>query len=423
MHHFEYKNDELHCEQVPVAHIADQVGTPFYLYSHATITRHYRVFDEAFNGLDHLTCFSVKSNSNIAILRVLAQEGAGADIVSGGELLRTLRAGIPADKIVYSGVGKTPGDIELALKSHIFMFNVESTQELHVVSRVAGNLGVKAAIAIRINPDVETETHPYLATGISENKFGIPMKDALHAYEIADELENIELRGISCHIGSQLTDLHPFTKALRSLHDLLSELRKMGMEIGYLNLGGGLGITYDDETPPHPNEYASALKEMMEGDSITLILEPGRVIIGNAGILVTRALYTKSTANKRFIIVDAAMNDLIRPALYDSFHAVQPVKRAVSGMVKADLVGPVCETGDFFARDRAMPPFEQGDLVALMSAGAYGFSMASNYNSRPRPAEVMVKGDQFSIIRARETAEELFKGESVPEFLESNHRG
>lgn len=422
MHHFQYKNDELYCEQVPIAHIADQVGTPFYLYSHATITRHYRVFDEAFNGLGHLTCFSVKSNSNIAILRTLAQEGAGADIVSGGELLRTLRAGIPADKIVYSGVGKTPDDIKLALQSDIFMFNVESPQELHVVNRIAGNLGSKAAIAIRINPDVETETHPYLATGISENKFGIPMKDAVHAYEIADELENIEVRGISCHIGSQLTDIHPFTRALRSLHGLLTELRKMGMEIGYLNLGGGLGITYDDETPPHPNEYATALKEMIEGDSITLILEPGRVIIGNAGILVTRALYAKSTANKRFIIVDAAMNDLIRPALYNSFHAVQPVKKTITGMVKADLVGPVCETGDFFARDRAMPPFEQGDLVALMSAGAYGFSMASNYNSRPRPAEVMVKGEQFSIIRARETLEELFKGESVPDFLESNHR-
>jgi diaminopimelate decarboxylase len=417
MHHFEYKNDELYCEEVPVAHIADQVGTPFYLYSHATITRHYRVFDEAFNGLEHLTCFSVKSNSNIAILRALAREGAGADIVSGGELLRALRAGISADKIVFSGVGKTPADIELALTSDIFMFNVESIQELHTLSRVAGNMGGKASIAIRINPDVATDTHPYIATGMSENKFGIPMKDALHVYKIADELQNIEARGISCHIGSQLTDIHPFTKALRSLHGLLRELREMGTEIRHLNLGGGLGITYDEENPPHPNEYARALKEIIEGDSITLILEPGRVIIGNAGILVTRALYTKSTSNKRFIIVDAAMNDLIRPALYNSFHAVQPVKRTISGMIKADLVGPVCETGDFFARDRAMPPFEPGDLVALMSAGAYGFSMASNYNSRPRPAEVMVKGGQFSIIRARETPEELFKGESVPEFL------
>jgi diaminopimelate decarboxylase len=417
MHHFTYNNDELYCEGVPVARIAEQVGTPFYLYSHATITRHYRVFDEAFSGLDHLTCFSVKSNSNIAILRTLAQEGAGADIVSGGELLRALRAGIPANKIVYSGVGKTADEIELALTSDIFMFNVESLQELYTVSRVAGNRGGKAAIAVRINPDVAADTHPYIATGIGDNKFGIPMEDALHVYKIADELEPIEARGISCHIGSQLTDIRPFTKALGSLHGLLRELREIGIKIGYLNLGGGLGITYNDEDPPHPHEYARALGEIVEGDSITLILEPGRVIIGNAGILVTKALYTKSTSNKRFIIVDAAMNDLIRPALYHSFHAVQPVKRTGSDMIKADLAGPVCETGDFFARDRDMPPFEPGDLVALMSAGAYGFAMASNYNSRPRPVEVMVRGEQFSIIRARETLEDLFKGESVPEFL------
>jgi diaminopimelate decarboxylase len=417
MHHFEYKNDELYCEQVPVTHIAEQVGTPFYLYSHATITRHYRVFDEAFKYLDHLTCFSVKSNSNIAILKTLAKEGAGADIVSGGELLRARKAGISTDKIVYSGVGKTAADIELALQSHIFMFNVESSQELNAVNRIAESVGARAAIAVRINPNLEIETHPYLRTGIGDNKFGIPMKDALRVYESAAGLENIEVRGISCHIGSQLTDIHPFTKALDSLYGLVRELRKMGMEIGYLNLGGGLGITYDDETPPHPNDYANALKEMIKEDSITLILEPGRVIAGNAGILITKTLYTKSTADKTFIIVDAAMNDLIRPALYNSFHAVQPVKRTISGMIKADLVGPVCETGDFFARDRAMPPFDQGDLIALMSAGAYGFSMASNYNSRPRPAEVMVKGEQFSIIRTRETPEDLFRGESIPEFL------
>jgi diaminopimelate decarboxylase len=417
MHHFMYRDDQLYCEQVPVADIADQVGTPFYLYSHATIARHYRVFDEAFKGLDHLICFSVKSNSNIAVLRALEQEGAGADIVSGGELLRVLRAGIPTNKIVYSGVGKSPGDIERALQSDILMFNVESAQELHLVNRIAGNLRRKAAIAIRINPDIEAETHPYLTTGIMENKFGIPMKDALQAYEIADGLEHIRIKGISCHIGSQLTDIRPFTKALASLRGLLRELRTRAVEIGYLNLGGGLGITYNDETPPHPREYAGALKEMIERESITLILEPGRVIIGNAGILVTRVLYTKSTANKRFIIADAAMNDLIRPALYNSFHAVQAVKRINADPVKADLVGPVCETGDFFARNRAMPPFEQGDLIAIMSAGAYGFSMSSNYNSRPRAAEVMVREEQFSVIRARETPEQLFEGESVPEFL------
>jgi len=417
MHHFEYKNDELYCEQVPISYIADQIGTPFYLYSHATLTRHYRVFDTAFSGLEHLTCFSVKSNSNLAILNTLAREGAGADIVSGGELLRALRAGIPADKIVYSGVGKTPADIERALQSKIFMFNIESLQELHAVNRMAGKMDTKPAISVRINPDVEPETHPYLTTGIRENKFGIPMNEALNVYEIANALEYIEVKGISCHIGSQLTDIKPFTKALGSLHGLLRELQKKGIEIRYLNLGGGLGITYEDETPPHPAEYAGALKQMMHGDSITLILEPGRVIMGNAGILITQTLYTKSTANKKFIIVDAAMNDLIRPTLYNSYHAVQPVNKKISGTIKADLVGPVCETSDFFARDRDMPAFDQGDLIAIMSAGAYGFSMASNYNSRPRPPEVMVKGGQFAVIRARETAEELFKAETVPDFL------
>jgi diaminopimelate decarboxylase len=417
MHHFLYRDDELFCEQVPVEHIADQVGTPFYLYSHATIVRHYRVFDEAFNGLDHLTCFSVKSNSNIAVLRTLGLEGAGADIVSGGELLRALRAEIPNDKIVYSGVGKTPIDIKKALQAGILMFNVESSQELLLLNQVAENLKNKAHIAIRINPDIEAETHPYLTTGIKENKFGIPMKDALSIYTIAGGLKYIEVKGISCHIGSQLTDIKPFIEALASLRGLLKELRSKGLAIEYLNLGGGLGITYKDETPPHPHEYARALKEMIEKDSIALILEPGRVIIGNAGILVTRVLYTKSTANKRFIIVDAAMNDLIRPALYNSFHTIQPVKKNNTNFIIADLVGPVCETGDFFARDRPMPPFEQGDLVAIMSAGAYGFSMSSNYNSRPRPAEVMVREKQFSVIREREALEEIFKGESVPDFL------
>jgi diaminopimelate decarboxylase len=417
MHHFTYKNDYLYCENVPVADIADHIGTPFYLYSHATITRHLRVFDDAFNDLDHLTCFSVKSNSNIAVLKVLASEGAGADIVSGGELIRALRAGIPTDKIVYSGVGKTPGDIELALKANIFMLNVESHQELQSIDRIAREVGCTPLIAIRINPDVEPTTHPYITTGLGDNKFGIPMKEAVGAYKLAMELGNMEVKGISCHIGSQLTDIHPFIEALQRLRELLRELQGIGMDIRYLNLGGGLGITYDDEKPPHPAEYARALQTTMEGNGVTLILEPGRVIIGNAGILVTRVLYTKSTAHKRFIIVDAAMNDLIRPALYNSFHAVQPVKRAQRETVRADLVGPVCETGDFFARDRDMPSFKPGDLVAIMSSGAYGFSMASNYNSRPRPAEVMVKGDLYSVIRSRETYEDLIKGEIVPEFL------
>ena len=417
MHHFVYKNDDLYCEDVSVAYIADQIGTPFYLYSYSTIKRHFRVFDNAFNELDHLTCFSVKSSSNLAILRLFALEGGGADIVSGGELFRAIRAGIPLDKIVFSGVGKTTKDMELALKSDIFMFNVESDQELQILNRIAKDTNRKAMIAIRINPDVEPETHPYIVTGLSENKFGIQINDSLNTYALAKRLKNIDIKGISCHIGSQLTEIDPFVKTLIKLKELLNELKKMEIDIKFLNLGGGLGITYNDENPPHPIEYARALKETIGENKFTLILEPGRVIIGNAGILVTRVLYTKSTTRKRFIIVDAGMNDLIRPTLYNSFHAVQPVKMIDSEMFETDLVGPICETGDFLAKDRKMPPFKPGDLIAIMSAGAYGFSMASNYNSRLRPAEVMVKGKLFSTIRARETYDDLISREVIPEFL------
>ena len=417
MHHFVYKNDNLFCEDVSVAYIADQVGTPFYLYSYSTIKRHFRVFEDAFNELDHLTCFSVKSNSNLAILKIFALEGGGADIVSGGELFRALKAGIAPDKIVYSGVGKTTKDMELALKSNIFMFNVESGQELQALNKISEDIGSKAMIAIRINPDVEPETHPYIVTGLSENKFGIQINDSLDTYALAKRLKNIDIKGISCHIGSQLTEIDPFVKALIKLKEIIKELEKMGLDIKFLNLGGGLGITYNDEKPPHPIKYARALKETIGKNKFTLILEPGRVIIGNAGILVTSVIYTKSTKNKSFIIVDAGMNDLIRPTLYNSFHAVKPVKMTHSEMFTADLVGPICETGDFLAKDRKMPPFKPGDLVAIMSAGAYGFSMASNYNSRPRPAEVMVKGNLFSIIRSSETHEDLIKGEVIPEFL------
>jgi diaminopimelate decarboxylase len=417
MHHFVYKDNDLFCEDLSVAYIAEQIGTPFYLYSYSTIKRHFQVFNNAFNGLEHLTCFSLKSNSNLAILRLLALEGGGADIVSGGELFRALRAGITPDKIIYSGVGKTPSDMELALKSDILMFNVESDQELQTLNGVAKDIRGKAMIAIRINPDVEPKTHPYIVTGFSENKFGIGIKDSLKTYMLARRLKNIDIKGISCHIGSQLTEIGPFVEALRKLKGLLRELKGMGLDIKFLNFGGGLGITYNDESPPHPVEYARALKDIIGEDRLTLILEPGRVIIGNAGILVTRVLYTKSTATKRFIIVDAGMNDLIRPTLYDSFHAVQPVKMTNSKMLTATLAGPICETGDFLAKDRKMPAFKPGDLVAIMSAGAYGFSMSSNYNSRPRPAEVMVKGKLFSIIRQRETYDDLISGEEIPKFL------
>jgi len=417
MHHFTYRNGWLYCEDVPVASVADEVGTPLYLYSYATIRRHFSVFDDAFQGLDHLTCFSVKSNSNLAILKLLALQGGGADIVSAGELFRALRAGIPPEKIVFSGVGKAPHDIDQALQSGILMFNVESQQELRTLDSSAGDRGTKAGVAIRVNPDVAPKTHPYIATGFGETKFGIPIDDSPAAYELAQQLENIDVNGISCHIGSQLTEIEPFLDAMRKLRGLMKRLEKMGIHISYLNIGGGLGITYDDESPPHPSEYAAALKKTLGANNATLILEPGRVIIGNAGILITRVLYTKSTSRKRFVIVDAGMNDLIRPALYDSFHAVEPVELKGPEKVRADLVGPVCETGDFFARDREMPSFQPGDLVAVMSAGAYGFAMASNYNSRRRPAEVMVRGSLFSVIRSRETYDDLVRGELIPEFL------
>jgi diaminopimelate decarboxylase len=417
MNHFFYKEDELYCEDLAVADISEQIGTPFYLYSYSTIKRHFQVFNNAFKDLEHLTCFSLKSNSNLAILRLLAMEGGGADIVSGGELFRALKAGIAPDKIVYSGVGKTPKDMDFALKSGILMFNVESDQELQVLNKVALEIGCKAMIAIRINPDVASLTHPYIVTGLGENKFGIQLEDSLHTYALAKRLKNIDVKGISCHIGSQLTEIDPFVEALRRLKELIKELKKMGLDIRYLNLGGGLGITYNDEKPPHPLDYARALRDTIGENRFTLILEPGRVIIGNAGILVTRVLYTKSAGKKRFIIVDAGMNDLIRPTLYNSFHAVQPVKMTHSRMLTATLAGPICETGDFLAKDRKMPAFKPGNLVAIMSAGAYGFSMASNYNSRPRPAEVMVKGDVFSVIRARETYDYLTSGEMIPSFL------
>ncbi|MBW2001894.1 MAG: diaminopimelate decarboxylase [Deltaproteobacteria bacterium] len=417
MNHFVYKNDDLFCEDVPIRDIVDKVGTPFYCYSHATITRHFRAFQDAFKDLDHLTCFSVKSSSNLAILKIIALHGGGADIVSGGELFRALKAGIAPDKIVYSGVGKTPEEMKFALTSNICMFNVESKQELQALDTIAGAMGRKATVALRINPEVKPHTHPYIVTGHSENKFGISLDDALPTYESARHLKNIDVKGVSCHIGSQLTDIDPFLDAVIKLKDILQELKKMAFDIQFLNLGGGLGITYNDEKPPHPLEYAMALKKLLRNNDITLILEPGRVIIGNAGILITRALYTKSTKNKRFVIVDAGMNDLIRPTLYNSFHAIQPVKIIQSEMVVTDLVGPVCETGDFFAKNRKMPAFQSGDLIAIMSAGAYGFSMASNYNSRPRPAEVMVKGNLFSIIRSQETYDDLIHGEMIPKFL------
>jgi diaminopimelate decarboxylase len=417
MHHFNYIDKELYCEQVPITKVAREVGTPFYLYSHATLIRHFRAFDGAFSEMKHLTCFSIKVNSNLAILKLFAREGGGGDIVSGGELYRALKAGMAPGKIVYSGVGKRVEDLEYALNSEILMFNVESIQEILKLNEVAGKMGKQARMAIRVNPDVDPKTHPYISTGLKENKFGIDISDASKQYAVAAGLKNLKVSGVSCHIGSQLTQVSPFIDTLRKLKELIRGLGQSGMQIEYLDLGGGLGITYDREEPPHPKEYARAIKEEMKMEDLTLILEPGRVITGNAGILVTTVLYTKPAKDKTFLIVDAAMNDLIRPSLYNSYHGIQPVKITDREEIKADIVGPICESADFFAKERDVESYEPGDLMAIMSAGAYGFSMSSNYNSRPRACEVMVMGDRYFNIRKRETFEDLVKGETIPDFL------
>ena len=417
MHFFQYRGDVLHCEDLPVDTIAEEVETPFYLYSYGTMERHFHVFDSAFESVPHLVCYSVKANSNIALIRLFEKLGSGADVVSGGELFRALRAGIPSSKIVFSGVGKTPQEIEYALESQILMLNVESLQELVAIDEQARQMGIRAPVALRVNPDVDPGTHPHVSTGLRENKFGIEFGQALSVYKAAQRFSHLDIIGIDCHIGSQLVELGPFVEALQKLRHLVSTLEREGIEIRYMDLGGGLGITYQHEDPPHPSAYAQAMLREMGGLHVTLIFEPGRVMVGNAGILVTRVLYTKKTSEKNFVIVDAGMNDLIRPSLYGSFHAILPVVKRPGREIVADLVGPVCESSDFFARDRTMIEPKGGDLLAIMSAGAYGFSMASNYNSRARICEVLVRGDNACVVRARENYEDLIRGEEIPEFL------
>ncbi len=413
MHYFNYQGNELYCEGVPVEKIAAEVGTPFYLYSASTIVRHYTVFTEAFADVDHLVCYSVKANSNLAVLKMLADLGAGADIVSGGELFRALRAGISPDKIVFSGVGKRDEEIRFALESGILMFNVESTSELSALSRIAKDMGSTAPVALRVNPDVDPETHPYISTGMKENKFGIPVTEALSIYLQAAKMDHIQVVGADCHIGSQLTSSAPFGEAVTKLMELVSDLDREGMEIKYIDVGGGLGIIYGEEAPPLPSDYADTILDAVGGTDKTLIFEPGRVIVGNAGILVTRVIYNKKTAEKNFIIVDAAMNDLIRPSLYDAYQEVRPVFRTEREEIVADVVGPVCESTDYLARDHSMSAVEEGELLAVMSSGAYGFSMSSQYNSRPRAAEIMVRDKRFEVVRNRETFDDLVKGERV----------
>jgi diaminopimelate decarboxylase len=417
MHYFQYHNNEMYCEDVPIQDIARQVGTPFYLYSHATLTRHFKAFNDAFEGLDRLVCFSAKANTSMAVLKLLANLGSGLDIVSGGELYRGLEAGFSADHIVYSGVGKRVDEIDFALETGILMFNIESLEELELIQHRAAALHKKAFVSIRVNPDVDPKTHPYISTGLKKNKFGIDTESALSAYQIASRMSHISVVGIDCHIGSQITEIQPFEDALKSLKSLIQRLETMGIHIRYLDMGGGLGITYREESPPQPAEYARAISKVLGDMKIQLILEPGRVIVGNAGILVTQVLYRKKGLVKEFVIADAAMNDLMRPILYNAYHEALPVVQSKGEPFTADIVGPICETGDFLAQDRQMAPVQSGDLLALMSAGAYGFVMSSNYCSRLRAAEVMVKGDQFAVIKDRETYADLIAGESVPDFI------
>lgn len=413
MDHFDYRAGILHAEQVPLSDIAAAHGTPCYIYSRSTLERHWHAFDDAFGDRPHLVCYAVKANSNLAVLDLLARLGSGFDIVSLGELERVVKAGGKAGKIVFSGIGKRIDEMERALELGIRCFNVESAGELERLSEVAGALGVRAPVALRVNPDVDAGTHPYISTGLKENKFGIPIDQALTLYRKAAELPGLAISGVDCHIGSQLTELAPFLDALDRVLLLVDQLTEAGIAIDHLDLGGGLGVTYRDETPPSPAEYASAMAKRLAGRDFEIFIEPGRAIAANAGVLLTRVEYLKPTEAKDFAIIDAAMNDLLRPALYQSWQEVLPVdanRRGREG--RYDLVGPVCETGDFLGKDRQLS-LSPGDLLAVRSAGAYGFTMASNYNSRPRPAEVLVDGDQVHLVRERETLADLYRGEHL----------
>ncbi|MGE3297457.1 MAG: diaminopimelate decarboxylase [Porticoccaceae bacterium] len=405
--------DGLRCENVALGAIAADLGTPTYVYSRAALTERFQAYAEALRGTDHLICFAVKANSNLAVLDLLARLGAGFDIVSVGELERVLRAGGDPRKVVFSGVGKTAAEMARALGVGIHCFNVESLAELERLDRVAGELGLRAPVSLRVNPDVDAGTHPYIATGLAENKFGLPIDAARACYRRARALPNIEIRGIDCHIGSQLTALAPFEAALERVLLLVAELRRDGIGLAHLDLGGGLGVRYRDETPPTPQAYVAALRRHTDALGLTLILEPGRSIVANAGVLLTRVEYLKENRGKHFAIVDAAMNDLLRPALYQAWMAIEPVApRADVPEQRYDIVGPVCETGDFLGRDRPLR-LAEGDLLCVRSAGAYGFTMSSNYNSRPRAAEVLVDGDRYRVVRERETLADLMRGEHL----------
>lgn len=412
MNYFNYPQGRLCAENVELAHIAERYGTPCYVYSRAAVEHSWRAFDQAFAARDHLICYAVKANSNIGLLNVLARLGSGFDIVSGGELERVLAAGGDPRKVIFSGVGKTAREMRCALEVGIYCFNVESEAELERLNMVAEKMQRRAPISLRVNPDVDARTHPYIATGLANNKFGIDIHAAPQVYERAARMAHIDIVGVDCHIGSQLTELDPFIDALDRVLTLVDRLTALGISIQHLDLGGGLGIRYHDELPPAIQHYAEALLDALAGRECKILLEPGRAIVGNAGVLLTKVEYLKHGAHKNFAIVDAAMNDLMRPALYDAYHAVQAVQERTGPTQLYDIVGPVCESGDFLARERSLA-LAEGDLLAIMSAGAYGMSMSSNYNTRPRAAEVMVDGDQMYLVREREEVQGLFSGEQT----------
>jgi diaminopimelate decarboxylase len=414
MNHFQRRGGVLHAEAIPVEDLARAYGTPLYLYSTATLTRHWRVLDRSLRGLRHLVCYAVKANSNLAVLNLFARLGAGFDIVSGGELYRVLKAGGDPGKVIYSGVGKRDDEIAFALDQRVRCLNVESGPELGRVSVVARRLGVRAPVALRVNPDVDPRTHPYIATGLKRSKFGVTVEEARRLYALAARDPALDLRGLAIHIGSQITSVGPFLDAIARVLDLARDLSRQGVRLRHLDIGGGLGIQYRDEEPPHPDDYGRAVKQALRGFPGEVILEPGRVLVGNAGVLVTRVLYVKRSGRRTFVVVDAAMNDLVRPSLYGAHHDIEPVGRVErrARQVTCDVVGPVCESSDFLARGRRLPEPAAGDLLCVRSAGAYGFAMSSNYNSRPRAAEVLVEGRSARLARRRETLRDLVRGES-----------
>jgi diaminopimelate decarboxylase len=409
---FTYKNSELHADNVAISQITQAFDTPCYVYSKTALENAFRQFSAGFAGTDHLVCFAVKANPSLAILNLFAKLGAGFDIVSGGELARVIAAGGDPAKIVFSGVGKTEAEMRAALAAGIFCFNVESAAELTRLNQVAASMNKVAPVSLRVNPNVDAKTHPYISTGLKNNKFGVAYEDALSLYQQANSMNNIEIHGVDCHIGSQLTELSPFLDALDRVLVLVDQLEAAGIAIRHIDAGGGIGICYSDETPPDFAVYAAAMRKKLDGRKVKMVFEPGRALVGNAGALITKVEYLKHTESKNFAIVDAAMNDLMRPALYDAYHDITAVKPRIQAPQVYEVVGPVCESGDFLGHDRALS-LEQGDLLAILSAGAYGMSMSSNYNTRPRAAEVMVDGDDFWCIRKRETISELFAGESA----------